>query len=158
MVKVPEDHLEIPSSQWKQSPSPNTGPKSSPKLAQKYDPKQFIERIERRAMSAHKGIKTTMKGHSLSIEAKPRYKTLLLNWGQELEKHDKILQKFHIFAPLKYDIDATFHKLFSSKSKELIKQKLKFKKKNKLMKAGYLENEIDLMFASNNLQEEKQFG
>lgn len=122
--------------------------------------RNFINRIEKRAMSATRNANNADKGilkdglsqyphrSSLNLDAKPKYKMLVLNWGQELEKHDKILQKFHIFVPLKYDIDATFHKLFSKKSKDLIKQKLKLKKMNKLIKAGALENEIDLMFAT----------
>lgn len=106
-------------------------------------------------MSATRGFRTTSKGRSVHIDGKPRYKTLVLNWGKELEKHDKILEKFHIFTPLKFDIDATFHKLFSSHSKELIKQKLKFKKKNQLIKAGYLEHEIDRMFLGENTLAQK---
>lgn len=107
----------------------------------------FIKRIENRAMSATRKLKTNFKVSTLSADVNNKYKMLILNWAQELEKHDRILQKFHIFSPLKYDIDATFHKLFSSKTKELIKQKLKYKKKNNLLKAGYLENEIDILFA-----------
>ena len=99
-------------------------------------------------MTATKGLRSTYKNKKLNIDLKTKYKMLILNWGKELEKHDKILEKFHIFAPLKYDIDATFHKLFSNKSKDIIKQKLIHKKKNNLMKAGFLENEIDLMFES----------
>ena len=99
-------------------------------------------------MSATKGLKSAYRGKKLNLDLKTKYKMLILNWGKELEKHDKILEKFHIFAPLKYDIDATFHKLFSNKTKDLVKQKLKYKKKDKLMKSGYLEQEIDLMFES----------
>ena len=92
--------------------------------------KNFINRIERRAISATRKLKTNFDAASLALNMKTKYKMLIMNWAKELEKHDKILQKFHIFSPLKYDIDATFHKLFSSKSKSLIKQKLKHKKKN----------------------------
>jgi hypothetical protein len=109
-------------------------------------------------MSATKNLKTIFKGTNLNLDVKAKYKMLILNWGKELEKHDKILEKFHIFAPLKYDIDATFHKLFSSQSKALVKQKLKYSKKNKLIKAGYLEQEIDLMFQSDNDLPTKNYG
>lgn len=120
--------------------------------------RNFINRIETRAMSATRNLKSTFRGKSLTLDVKASYKMLILNWGKELEKHDKILEKFHIFAPLKYDIDATFHKLFSARSKDLIKQKLKHKKKNNLMKAGYLEQEIDLMFESENAIPNKNYG
>ena len=157
IIKVPEAYTMLPKDIWRQN---STSKLSSPNLINKEQlysqgeifnkntGRNFIKRIESRAVSATHGLKSNYKGSSLALDVKHKYKMLILNWGKELEKHDKILEKFHIFSPLKYDIDVTFHKLFSTRSKELIKQKLKYKKKNNLMKAGFLENEIDLMFAS----------
>ncbi|CAI2359026.1 unnamed protein product [Moneuplotes crassus] len=159
LVKVPEDNLEVSSQYWKHKTihKSSSAAQFSPQLLHQKQRNihtsqgargtdNFIKRIEKRAISATRGLRTTYKEKKLKIDLKAKYKMLIMNWGKELEKHDKILEKFHIFTPLKYDIDATFHKLFSNKSKGLIKQKLVQKRKGNLMKAGYLENEIDLMF------------
>ena len=158
LIKIPEDYTVLQNSQWRENQmtksvssqrfTPQLFSNKGREVYSRETGRNFINRIEKRAMSATRNVQHAYKGSSLNLDAKPKYKMLVLNWGQELEKHDKILQKFHIFAPLKYDIDATFHKLFSKKSKDLIKQKLKLKKMNKLIKAGALENQIDLMFAT----------
>lgn len=158
LVKVTEDNLEVSPQYWKNKTIQKSASTKgfSPGLIHRKErsihsrqgdgTENFIKRIEDRALSATKGLKTVYNSKKVNLDLKAKYKMLILNWGKELEKHDKILEKFHIFTPLKYDIDATFHKLFSNKSKGLIKQKLVYKKKKNLMKAGYLENEIDLMF------------
>lgn len=133
LIKVPEPYTILPNDVWRQSSNTK---RSGSKAFQKDDAelynkdigRNFIKRIEKRAISATQGLKNQYKGSSLALDVKTKYKMLILNWGKELEKHDKILEKFHIFSPLKYDIDVTFHKLFSTRSKELIKQKLKYKK------------------------------
>jgi hypothetical protein len=53
-----------------------------------------------------------MKGFDMPNLYPSNIQKVILNWGKELEKHDKLLKQFSVLEPLSYDIDTTFHKLF----------------------------------------------
>ena len=53
---------------------------------------------------------------------------VVLNWGQELEKHERLMGNFKTLEPLTYDLDTTFHKLFGKSSKNAVLGRIRNRK------------------------------